>query len=148
MPGRASLRAGQYYAHPQNRFWPIVADVLGFDAEASYDERVAALRRGGVAVWDVMQSCAREGSLDADILESSIVPNDFESFLGGHPRLRAIFFNGAKAEQSFERYVVPAVAVAASLARSRLPSTSPAHAAMSPGEKLSRWRRALDEALG
>ena len=67
MPGQASLDAGQYYAHKRNLFWPIMAELLQFDVSASYEEKTAALRAAGIALWDVLQSCKREGSLDANI---------------------------------------------------------------------------------
>src|SRR4029450_6263182 len=86
MPGKASLRARQYYAHPQNAFWKIIAELLELDAAAPYELRLEALRARGVALWDVMKSCTRESSLDSDVIESSIVPNAFASFFRAHPR--------------------------------------------------------------
>src|SRR3954468_8036690 len=80
MPGAASLRAGQYYAYRHNAFWPIMGALFGAGPEIPYGKRIAILRRAGLAVWDVLASCAREGSLDADIDEGSIVPNDFRMF--------------------------------------------------------------------
>jgi TDG/mug DNA glycosylase family protein len=97
MPGKASLRAKQYYAHPQNAFWRIIAALFELDADAPYELRVEALRENGIALWDVMKSCTRESSLDSDVVESSIVPNAFPSFLRAHPRIATICFNGAKA---------------------------------------------------
>jgi TDG/mug DNA glycosylase family protein len=144
MPGRASLRAKQYYAHPQNAFWRILAALLDFEAGDPYELRVEALRAHGIALWDVMKSCTRETSLDSDVVESSIVPNAFPSFLRAHPRIRAVCFNGAKAEQSFQRYALPKLGAAAvGLAYYRLPSTSPAHASLSFEVKLAAWRAAL-----
>jgi TDG/mug DNA glycosylase family protein len=144
MPGKASLRAKQYYAHPQNAFWRIVAALLEFDAAAPYEVRVEVLRENGIALWDVMKSCTRESSLDSDVVESSIVPNAFPSFLRAHPHIATICFNGAKAEQSFQRYALPALGAAANdLAYYRLPSTSPAHASLSFARKLAAWRAVL-----
>ncbi len=147
MPGQASLEAHQYYAHPRNAFWPIMADLFGFDPDASYRTRVARLRRAGVAVWDVVARCDRPGSLDADIVEASIVPNDFAAFFAAHPRIRTVLFNGAKAEQAFRRYVADELVASPTWTTARLPSTSPAHAAMRPVEKRRRWRRAIRAAL-
>jgi len=98
MPGKASLRANQYYAHPRNLFWKIMGSLLGFQPSVAYDERVAALRTQGIALWDVLKSCTRESSLDSDIDESSVVVNDLQAFLSKHPRIRSVCFNGRKAE--------------------------------------------------
>jgi TDG/mug DNA glycosylase family protein len=145
MPGKASLRAKQYYAHPQNAFWRITAALLGFDAAAPYELRVEALRECGIALWDVMKSCTRESSLDSDVVESSIVPNAFPSFLRAHPRIRTVCFNGAKAEASFQKYVLPKLGAIGDLAYYRLPSTSPAHASLSFAKKLAAWRAVLSQ---
>ena len=72
MPGRVSLRERQYYAHPQNAFWRIVGGILGFDPALAYPERVAAVQSAGVAIWDVLKACAREGSLDSAIDPASL----------------------------------------------------------------------------
>jgi len=148
MPGVASLRRQQYYAHPRNAFWPIAATLCGFDAQADYARRVAALTAAGVALWDVVQACERPGSLDADIAAASVVPNDFEAFLRAHPGIVRIGFNGAKAAALYRRHVLPGLAIGRSLEYLDLPSTSPAHAAMSRDDKLAAWRRALGSQAG
>ena len=139
MPGVASLRAGQYYAHPRNQFWRIVAELLGIDPGMPYAGRIGALASSGIALWDVLESCSRAGSLDAAIEKGSVVPNDFATFFACHPRVRRVFFNGATAEQCYRRRVLPLLP-AGTLTYLRLPSTSPAHAAMSYEEKLAAWR--------
>ncbi|WLD58096.1 DNA-deoxyinosine glycosylase [Salinispirillum sp. LH 10-3-1] len=138
MPGVASLNAQQYYAHPRNAFWPIMGGLFGASPELPYSERVAVLQAHGIAVWDVLASCERPGSLDAAITKSSMVPNDFNEFLTRHPSVRHVFFNGGTAEQSFRRHVLPLVHDH-TLILQRLPSTSPAHAAMSLAHKLAAW---------
>jgi len=143
MPGAASLVAGQYYAHPRNQFWPIVGEICGFDAQAPYARRVAALRAARVAVWDVVASCIRAGSLDSDIDERSIIVNPFAAFLAAHPRIARVCFNGRKAEAAWCRYVLRELPRARELGYALLPSTSPAHAGMSYPRKLRAWRRAL-----
>jgi TDG/mug DNA glycosylase family protein len=143
MPGKASLRAKQYYAHPQNAFWRILAALLEFDPAGAYELRIEALRTHGIALWDVMKSCTRESSLDSDVVESSIVPNAFASFFRAHPRIRTVCFNGAKAEQSFQRHALPLLREIGDLDFHRLPSTSPAHASMSFANKLAAWRAVL-----
>jgi TDG/mug DNA glycosylase family protein len=143
MPGKASLRAKQYYAHPQNAFWRILAALFEFDAADAYELRVEALRSHGIALWDVMKSCTRESSLDSDVVESSIVANAFPSFFRAHPRVRTVCFNGTKAEATFQRYVLPKLGPAGDLAYYLLPSTSPARASMSFAQKLVAWRAVL-----
>ncbi len=146
MPGKRSLAEGQYYAHPQNSFWKILGHLLGFDPALPYAARCAALTAGGVALWDVLATCTRSSSLDSDIVESSIVANDFAGFLAAHPKIRAIYFNGAKAEASFMRHVVPTLSPPLkTLPCRRLPSTSPAHAAMRFETKLVAWRGVIDD---
>ncbi|MBI5921533.1 MAG: DNA-deoxyinosine glycosylase [Betaproteobacteria bacterium] len=142
MPGEASLAAGEYYAHPQNAFWRIICDLLALDAAATYAARVAALKAARIALWDVLQSCVREGSLDAKIRTGSQKPNDFRSFFKTHRKIARVFFNGATAEASFKKLVQPVIAPDA-LLYARLPSTSPAHAAMAYAQKLGAWRKLL-----
>lgn len=100
MPGVASLAAQQSYAHPRNHFWPIMADIAGFDPAALYAARVAALTRSGIAVWDVLQSCVRPGSQDSAIQAGTRVPNDFAAFFAAHPWHHACVFQRCRgAEQ-------------------------------------------------
>ncbi len=142
MPGQASLRAVEYYAHPRNQFWPIMGALFGADAALPYSERLQKLQKHCIALWDVLASCHRPGSLDADIDSDTAVVNDFSGFLFAHPGIRRICFNGAAAEQHFRRRVAPTLADR-NLEYHRLPSTSPAHAGMGFGEKLERWRAGL-----
>jgi hypoxanthine-DNA glycosylase len=144
MPGAASLAAGEYYAHPRNQFWRIVGELLDVDPAAPYARRTAALRRADIALWDVLASCRRPGSLDADIDERSIVVNPFADFLAAHPHIRRVCFNGARAEAAWCRHVLPVLPRDRELACLRLPSTSPAHAALTFRQKLRAWRALLD----
>lgn len=143
MPGRDSLAAGQYYAHPRNLFWKIMAALLGVDPQAPYRGRLKALRDSRIALWDVIHSCRREGSLDADIERGSVRPNAFAAFFRAHPHIHKVFFNGSTAEAKYVEHVMPAVKSLA-LVYARLPSTSPAHASLSYEKKLAAWRAALD----
>ena len=139
-PGEKSLTEQQYYAHPRNVFWKIIAEVAGFGLSLEYGDRVAQLRKKKIALWDVMQSCRREGSLDAHIVASTVVANDFCSFLGAHPHIRMIFFNGSRAETEFKKKVRPGLTGRhRSIGYMRLPSTSPAMAMMNYEEKLKAW---------
>jgi hypoxanthine-DNA glycosylase len=135
MPSVMSLGAQEYYANPRNAFWRITGEIFGFDASALYDVRTAALRSHGVAVWDVLRSCRRVGSLDAAVEPDSMVANDFGQLFERHPSIRRVFFNGAAAEKNFNRLV----RVAPDLRYRRLPSTSPAQT-MRYADKLAAWR--------
>jgi double-stranded uracil-DNA glycosylase len=154
MPGKASLAAGQYYAHAQNLFWRILGEFTGAAPSLPYAARARALKSRGIALWDVLESCAREGSLDSAIDDASISANDFASFYRAHPRIAHVFFNGAKAEACYRKHVLPALVLPAlvdTLGPSnyhRLPSTSPANAAMSRAHRHSVWQQALRQALG
>jgi len=119
-----------------------MASMVGFDLAAPYAERVDALTGAGFAVWDVLQSCVRAGSLDSAIQVGTRVPNDFAAFFAAHPQIRLVGFNGAEAEKSFNTHVLPGLQLAAGLCYVRLPSTSPAHA-VGFDYKLTAWRAAL-----
>lgn len=138
MPGKASLQAARYYAHERNAFWRIMGDLIGAGPEVPYPQRLEKLKAAGIALWDVMAACEREGSLDADIVSASIQPNDFSAFLAVQRSIRRIFFNGGAAESGFRRLVLP-VLNHPDLELVRLPSTSPAHAACGYAEKLAAW---------
>lgn len=139
MPGVASLEAGQYYAHGRNAFWPIMGELFGAGPEKPYAERQAILMENGVAVWDVLQLCRREGSLDANI--KAEVANDFSDFFATHPKIRRIALNGGKAATSFDKYA--AVYSPAGAVSTAVPSTSPAYASMTFERKCELWRAAL-----
>lgn len=139
MPGVMSLTAGQYYAHPQNAFWRILGALLGFEPASPYPARVRALKDARIALWDVLHSCVREGSLDAKIDDGTLVANDFKSFFSSHAKIERVFFNGIKAEASYRRHVLPKLAEAR-VDHLRLPSTSPANASMAFAKKLEAWR--------
>lgn len=143
MPGAASLQAGQYYAHRQNRFWPFMGMLVGAEPSLPYAQRLQRLESAGIAVWDVIANCRREGSLDSAIRDETV--NDFGQFLAQHRGVATLLFNGAKAETTFARHVLPTLAHAG-LRRIRLPSTSPANASQTDAAKLCAWRTALLEA--
>lgn len=148
MPGKASLAAGQYYAHAQNLFWRILGDVTGAAPGAPYADRTRTLKACGIALWDVLASCAREGSLDSAIDDASSRPNDFVRFYRAHPWIVQVFFNGAKAEAAYRKHVLPALAGGLGPQRyRRLPSTSPANASMPRAHKERLWTQALRMAL-
>ena len=139
MPSVASLDKQQYYGLPRNAFWPIMASLFGVPADRPYQERLTALVEHKIALWDVIRSCCRPGSLDSSIATDSVEPNDFKQFFQVHTGIGHVFFNGQKAEDMFNRLVRPNCPEAALRSFTRLPSTSPAHAAMNFEEKLIRW---------
>ncbi len=142
MPGKESLKQHQYYALPQNTFWKIMGELLGAHPSLSYEERLRLLQSSGIALWDVLASCERGGSsLDSDIRKETA--NDFESFFNLYPHITHVFFNGAKAEQSFHKFV-SGIQKLPPLTFRRLPSTSPAHAGMRYANKLQAWRVAIN----
>ncbi|GJL75931.1 DNA-deoxyinosine glycosylase [Nitrosomonas sp.] len=146
MPGQASLSANQYYAYPQNAFWRIMGELLGFNpAVASYMEKTAALKKARISLWDVLQSCRRKGSLDANIETQSQTVNDFQAFFTEYPRIRTVFFNGGKAQTCFKQYVLNQNVPDSirSLQLTRLPSTSPANATLSFARKREQWHQLL-----
>lgn len=142
MPGIASLTARQYYAHPQNAFWKIMQEILGIPADADYTVRVEALKRSNIALWDVLESCIRPGSMDAAIDMDSAKANDIKALLQRHPDIGCICFNGGIAEKIFKKRVLPSLGNY-SIKYIRLPSTSPAHASMSFENKVMAWRAAI-----
>ena len=144
MPGEMSLRMNQYYAHKQNVFWKMMGELIGAGPDLDYGQRIARLQSSRIGLWDVLMSCQRNGSLDSAIEHASIQPNDFATFYTDHPGLTHVFFNGAKAEETYRRFVLSKLlADQAHLHYKRLPSTSPAHATMSYQEKLKAWRQIL-----
>jgi TDG/mug DNA glycosylase family protein len=143
MPSRESLRQARYYAHPRNCFWPLIADLLHLPEE-NYAERARRVSLMGYAIWDVLQSCLRASSLDSDIVESSIQPNDFNLFFLAHKEIERVFFNGTKAETLYRRHVLDGLSAnCQGIKYQRLPSTSPANAGMTATQKRAAWRGIL-----
>jgi hypoxanthine-DNA glycosylase len=144
LPGRMSLAMQQYYAQPYNAFWKIMGTLFGAGPELPYERRVARLLEHRVAVWDVLAAGERPGSWDSAIVRASMIVNDFAGFFAAHRNLRAICCNGGTAFELYRRRVLPTLGPPASdLPTLRLPSTSPAHAALRFEAKLERWAAAL-----
>ena len=132
-PGAASLAAGQYYAHPRNQLWRLLSAVLGDDlATLPYAERLPRLLTHRFGLWDVLAACERQGSLDSDIRQAAA--NDFDRLRIRCPRLETVGFNGQASGKFAAQFA------AAGYRTLVLPSTSPAHAAMSFEAKLAIWR--------
>lgn len=135
LPGEASLRLGQYYGHPRNRFWELVGEVIAEDLRAlSYPRRLTRLKARGIALWDVIGAAEREGSLDSAIRDErhNAVRDLIET-----TRVRAVFLNGRKAADSFRRSCEAPRDVDVFV----LPSSSPANASIPYAEKAAAWRR-------
>ncbi len=149
MPGVASLRQQQYYAHPRNAFWPIMEELLGIERGSDYDERCTRLTDCGLAVWDVLKTCNRVGSLDSSIETATEQANDFAQLFSAHRSIRCVYFNGGTAERLYKKHVLCQKEIySCELRYQRLPSTSPAYAAMRFDEKLEQWRIILAEVEG
>ncbi|CAG4886581.1 DNA-deoxyinosine glycosylase [Paraburkholderia gardini] len=134
-PGEASLVATQYYAHPRNQFWRLLGSVTGEASlhELPYDARLKRVLAHGIGIWDVLDACHREGSLDSAIRNAQ--PNDFASLREHAPRLRKVCFNGKAAGRFAD------VIGAAGYETLVLPSSSPANAMLSFEQKLLLWRK-------
>jgi hypoxanthine-DNA glycosylase len=135
MPGDRSLELGEYYAHPRNRFWKIIATITDDEVPTTYDEKKSLLRRYKIGLWDVAKAADRKGSLDADIFDA--VPNDLDEFLKTYKNIKVIGFNGSKAMELFainfqrqdkHRHVA-------------LKSTSPANTTINFEQICNDWRR-------
>ena len=138
LPGEESLKQQQYYAHPRNAFWKIISEILNVTMPEDYDQRRTLLLENNIAVWDVIESANREGSLDTAIKNET--PNDLVSFLNQHTEITRILINGGKASKSFSKFfkeITITVYV--------LPSTSPANASMKYVDKLEKWKAAITE---
>lgn len=140
MPGAASLQAARYYAHPRNRFWPLMSRLLGVEAGSDYATRLAQLQVAGAGLWDVIGQCVRVGSLDTAIERDSVVPNPLPATIAALPALRAVACNGAESFRMWQRWVAPQLAPAqAGLPVLALPSTSPANAAFGIERLVAAW---------
>lgn len=139
LPGPESLGVRQYYANSSNSFWRIVCEILGTERESPYEKRCRILMEHGIALWDVCKSAVRDGSQDKNIIESTIVPNDFGDFFKSHPVIRQIYFNGDPPRKLFRRKVSDPPPVFSEV----LPSTSNSHSGMIFEEKLEVWRAFL-----
>jgi hypoxanthine-DNA glycosylase len=144
MPSIKSLQAHQYYAHPQNSFWFIMSALFADNEKLDYEQKKTLLLNNRIALWDVLKSCQRRGSLDSSITDSTVEVNDFNTFFAAHRSIKAVYFNGARAEQEYRKRVLPALDKKfTSLQYTRLPSTSPAMASLSRVQKLQQWRAIL-----
>lgn len=147
IPGVRSLADQQYYAHPRNAFWPIMAQLLGWPALPEYPERLARLQNQGVSLWDVLHGCYREGSLDSAIDKQTEQPNLLAPWFDQMPNLTLVGLNGGTAYKRYQQHFVKPGLHPSHATYIQLPSTSPAYAAMSFDDKLARWQQALQPFL-
>lgn len=142
-PSVASLQHQQYYGHPHNHFWRIMGDLFAAGRDIPYHKRTRILSEHGIAVWDVLQSCERSGSLDSAIEKSSMQVNDFAKLFKACPSLHTIILNGRFAEKTFHQHVEMSDELTNAIQTAYMPSTSPANAGMTYAEKLQTWREIL-----
>jgi len=137
MPGDRSLRLQQYYGHAGNHFWKLIYTLFGKPLDPEYEARKLFLLEHEIALWDVLESCTCEGSLDSNIKNE--VVNDFATFYEQHPAITHVFFDSKKAEEFYLRYVKKSGDKIYHL----LPSPSRANASKSFEQKLEAWKELL-----
>lgn len=139
LPGDASLAAGEYYAHPRNAFWPIMAALTGRPLpELAWPARYAALLASGIGLWDTVDRATRRGSLDTELRE--VAPNPLGELLAGLPQVQCIACNGQTAGRIARQQL------GADSRLCILPSTSPA-LTLPLADKLAHWQHALAPVL-
>ena len=131
-PSVKSRESMFFYGHPRNRFWQVIAAILGKEVPTRVEKKRELLLSSGIAVWDVIGSCEIVGSADSSI--KNAVPNDIREILEAAD-VRAIFVNGKTAEKYYNKYIKDTVGRSAVA----LPSTSPANAAISLDELIAEW---------
>jgi hypoxanthine-DNA glycosylase len=137
-PGAASLAAQQYYAHPRNQFWKLVGTLVGEDLYSlPYADRLPRLLAHRFGLWDVLAACEREGSLDSAIRNPAA--NDFERLHRLCPGLETVGFNGQTSGKFAPQFAARGYRTVV------LPSSSPAHMALTFEQKLASWRRLLGD---
>ncbi len=137
VPGVKSLEMQQYYAHPQNRFWKILFEIFQKEFSTDYEDRKKLLKTKKIALWDVIDTCERKGSLDSDIRNEEA--NSIAELLENHPAIQAIFCNGQKSHKNLMRILGKEFHIPVFV----LPSTSPANAGILYLDKLKAWKSIL-----
>jgi len=136
-PGVISLQKQQYFAHPRNAFWSIMAELFDIDISQDYEYLVSQCKTLPIIIWDSLKQCEREGSLDSSIDKDSIVANDFESLFNVYPNLNTVYCNGGAAYKWFNLFGKSQFEKQVEVVQ--LPSTSPAYASMTFEDKLDKW---------
>lgn len=135
MPSPASVRGGFYYAHRQNRFWKMLAVLQNAPVPATTPEKLLLLEQGHIALWDVLSSCNRSGAADSTIQMEK--PNDIAGLLRRCGSIRKIACNGAKAYELYMTHI--AQTLHEDFPVYKMPSTSPANAAVSFDALCEKW---------
>ncbi|MBW8361672.1 MAG: DNA-deoxyinosine glycosylase [Kaistella sp.] len=138
VPGVKSLEMQEYYAHPQNHFWKIMFRLFNEEVTTDYAEKMKILDRNKVAVWDVIDTCERDGSLDTRIRNEE--HNDILKLLNDYPNIEAIFCNGQKSYKNLKKIVGKDFEIPVFV----MPSTSPAFAGMKYEDKVLAWQKILN----
>lgn len=133
LPGDKSLKSGEYFAHPRNRFWRIISVITNNPVPQEYQEKLDLLNRTGIGVWNVLHKAHRKGSLDTAI--QNAVPNDIPGFIAQHKKLKVIGFDGLKAEALFDKYFTRR----SDLTYISLPGCSPANARFNLEALCEKW---------
>lgn len=134
IPGDRSIAENEYYGHPRNRFWQLLARLTNSETPENYSDKKHLLLQNRIALWDVAHKANRKGSLDSAIKNAE--PNDIQDFIVRHPDLKTIGYNGLKAEALYDRFFERK----AEINYYSLPSTSPANAGCSIDQLFHRWR--------
>ncbi|WP_243450280.1 DNA-deoxyinosine glycosylase [Desulfosporosinus sp. Sb-LF] len=134
MPGIESLRLQQYYANPRNQFWKLIYSLFDLEPCEAYEERVSFIKGKQIALWDVIENCYREGSLDSNIREEKV--NDFSGLFKAYPGIKIVMFNGGKAYETYKKRI--GFGAIPNLTFQRLTSSSPANTKRYV-EKLREW---------
>ena len=140
MPSEQSLKVNEYYGNRQNRFWQIIFNVFKKELSVNYAEKIKFLYEHNIALWDVLATCERQGSLDAAIKNEQ--SNNFAQLFTDYKKIQKVCFNGQKAYQAFFKYNKNLLQEK-NIAYAVLPSTSPANARYSFVELLNEWQQAL-----
>ncbi|MDR5659437.1 DNA-deoxyinosine glycosylase [Serpentinicella sp. ANB-PHB4] len=142
MPGVKSLEENQYYGNARNHFWKIIYKLFNKEIEQDYNKKIKLLKGNKIALWDVINTCYRKGSLDANIIAEQ--PNDIVALLEEYPNIKFVGFNGTKAFTTYKKHI--GIQSLTELEYAKLPSTSPI-----PGkniktleEKIESWSIILD----
>ncbi|MGE8556556.1 MAG: DNA-deoxyinosine glycosylase [Chryseobacterium jejuense] len=137
IPGVKSLEMQQYYAHPQNKFWKIILELLNEDFTEDYSKRIKIIKKHHIALWDVIDSCERKGSLDSEIKNEEA--NQIDALLEEYPNVKAIFCNGGKSYKNLQKLLGKNYKLPIFL----MPSTSPLHT-ISFERKFEEWKKVLE----